>query len=82
VRALVNQRFVVAEGGGAQPLIANRRYLGQWETFDLLTNADGTISLRSLANGRYVSAEAGGAQPLVANRTSIGQWEKFRLVPQ
>jgi hypothetical protein len=47
--------------------------------FQLVTNADGTVSL--LWNGTlYVTAEAAGSQPLVANRTAIGPWEKFNFV--
>ena len=61
-------------------MLANRRYLGNWETYDLVNNSDGTVSLRSQANSRYVTAEAGGGRPLIANRTAIGPWEKFRLI--
>ena len=70
----------VAESAGSQPFLANRRYLGSWETYDLVNNSDGTISLRSHANNRYVTAEAGGRRPLIANRTATGPWEKFRLI--
>ncbi len=36
LRAEVNGRYVCAEGGGAQPLVANRTAVGPWETFDLV----------------------------------------------
>ena len=35
--ATVNSRYVVAENGGAAPLIANRTAIGPWEQFDLAT---------------------------------------------
>jgi hypothetical protein len=47
------------------------------QRFRLLTNTDGTVSLRANLNGKYVTAEKAGAQPLFANRTAIGPWEKF-----
>jgi hypothetical protein len=68
---------VTAENGGASPLIANRTSIGAWERFQVVANADGTVSLLANANGRYVTAENGGAAALVANRTAIGAWEKF-----
>jgi flagella basal body P-ring formation protein FlgA len=61
-------------------LIANRTAIGAWEEFDLINNADGSISLRALANGRYVTAENAGAAALIANRTAIGPWEEFDLI--
>ncbi|MFD1052623.1 hypothetical protein ACFQ1S_47025, partial [Kibdelosporangium lantanae] len=63
-----------------QPLIANRTAIGAWETFQLVRNGDGSVSLRAQANNNYVCAENAGAQPLIANRTAIGAWEQFDLV--
>lgn len=34
LRSLANHRLVCAEGAGAQPLIANRDEIGQWEMFE------------------------------------------------
>ncbi|MFC7762390.1 hypothetical protein ACFQY4_33420 [Catellatospora bangladeshensis] len=76
----MNSRYVCADNAGANPLIANRTAIGGWETFALIRNSNGSISLRAQANGRYVVAENGGAAPLIANRTSIGPWEQFDLV--
>jgi hypothetical protein len=70
---------VAAENAGAAPLIANRTAIGPWETFQLIRNTDGSVSLRALANGRFVTAENAGAAPLIANRTAIGTWERFDL---
>ncbi len=47
--------------------------------FQLIHNADGTISLRSVATNRYVSGN-NGTSPLAADRTAIGPWEEFYQV--
>jgi phospholipase C len=77
LRAVANNQYVCADNWGTAPLIANRSGAGEWETFDLITNPDSTVSLVALANGQYVSAENAGTEPLIASRTAIGTWEKF-----
>jgi glucosylceramidase len=52
---------------------------GSWERFQLVTNADGTVSFKALKNGRDVQADLGSG-PLKANGLSIGGWEKFSKV--
>ncbi|GIF53659.1 hypothetical protein DFJ67_2531 [Asanoa ferruginea] len=52
-------------------------YVGDAQRFRLVTNADGSVSLRAKLNGKYVTAEKAGKQPLYANRAAIGPWEKF-----
>jgi beta-glucosidase-like glycosyl hydrolase len=79
-RAHANGRYVTAENAGASPLIANRTAIGPWESFDLVTNADGSISLHAHANNQYVCADNAGASPLIANRTAIGSWESYDLI--
>jgi hypothetical protein len=49
---------------------------GSWERFQLVSNADGTVSFKALKNSRYVQAELGSG-PLRASGLSIGGWEKF-----
>jgi Glycosyl hydrolases family 25 len=78
--ARANARYVTAESAGRKPLIANRTAAGPWERFQLLTNRDGSNSLRALINGKYVTADHAGANPLIANRTRIGPWERFKLI--
>ncbi|MGW3412580.1 fascin domain-containing protein [Streptomyces sp. NPDC000888] len=63
----------------SHPLIADRTAIGTWETFQLVHNSNGTVSLLASANGKYVTADNGGADPLIANRTAIGTWEQFDL---
>lgn len=52
-------------------------YVRDSQRFRIVTNSDGTISLRAKLNGKYVTAEKAGAAPLYANRTAVGPWEKF-----
>jgi Carbohydrate binding module (family 6)/PKD domain len=80
LRALANNQYVSAAGAGAQPLIANRAAIGQWEQFDLVSLGGASVALRSGANGLYVCADNAGADPLIANRTAAGPWETFTLV--
>ncbi|MEY9911677.1 hypothetical protein ABIA35_007933 [Catenulispora sp. MAP12-49] len=48
--------------------------------FDLVTNPDGSVSLRAHANARLVTADNAGASPLINNRTGVGPWEEFDLI--
>jgi hypothetical protein len=75
-----NGKYVCAENAGADPLVANRDAVGQWETFALIHNPDGSVSFKSAANGKYVCADNAGASPLIANRDAIGPWESFDQV--
>ena len=68
---------MTADNAGASPLIANRTAIGPWETFDLVGNSDGSVSLRAHANNDYVTAPNAGASPLIANKTTIGPSEEF-----
>jgi lysophospholipase L1-like esterase len=79
-RAHANGKYVTAENGGANPLIANRTAIGSWEQFDELDAGNGNIALRAHANGQLVCADNAGANPLIANRTAIGSWESFQLI--
>jgi hypothetical protein len=50
-----------------------------WELFNLVDNADGTVSLQSHANNLYVSAP-NSTTALVANSSTIGTSQKFDLI--
>ena len=76
LHAGANSKWVTAEDAGASPLVARASTPGAWEKFDVVGNADGTVSLIAHVNGKYVSADHGGAAPLIANRSSAGDWEK------
>ncbi|HEY1488730.1 MAG TPA: lectin, partial [Micromonosporaceae bacterium] len=75
-----NGDIVTAANAGASPLIASSTTVGTAEEFDLINNADGSVSLRAHANGDIVTAENAGAAALIANRTAIGPWEEFDLI--
>ena len=60
--------------------IATRTTAGAAETFQVIRNADGSVSLIAAANGKYVCAENAGAGALIANRATIGAWERFDLI--
>jgi hypothetical protein len=72
-----NGKYVCAENAGASPLVANRDAAGLWETFTLVRNPDGSVSLKAAVNAKYVCADNAGAAPLIANRDAIGAWESF-----
>lgn len=80
LRSRANNQYVCAENAGADPLIANRTAIGDWERFDLLDLGGGAVALRARVNGRYVCAENAGANALIANRTAVGPWETFQRV--
>ncbi|SCE70643.1 Peptidase inhibitor I9 [Micromonospora haikouensis] len=82
LRARVNDSLVVAESGGAKPLIARSWQLGGWEKFDIRPDpaGSGMVTLKSKANGKFVAADGGGSKPLIAKSTSVSTWELFQLV--
>jgi hypothetical protein len=79
LRAHANGRVVTAESAGAQPLIAHTVNTAGWETFNLIDNSDGTISLQSTANSDYVTAP-NSTTALIANSATIGTAQKYNLI--
>ncbi|MGD0952149.1 MAG: matrixin family metalloprotease [Methanotrichaceae archaeon] len=79
LQADANGKYVCAENAGQSPLIANRDWTQQWETFGLIDLGNNNIALQAV-NGKYVCAEDAGQLPLIANRDAIGQWETFKLI--
>lgn len=73
------QGLFSAQNGGGNDVYANRPQVGDWETWTLVDNNDGTVSFESF-NGNYLSAQLGGGTALYVNRTTIGTWEKFYVV--
>jgi hypothetical protein len=71
--------YVMVEFSADKRLVARLTSITDNDTFKLITNADGTVSLQSRATGQYVCDQR-GAGPLVADRGAIGDWEKFYLV--
>lgn len=86
LRSVGNNRFVSATASGTGTLTATAQVASAWEDFDVVSNANGSVSLRSRISGNFVSADIGLAAPntsdLVSNRATASQWEQFKLVPQ
>ena len=78
IRSIANGQVVCAENGGSETIVANRSSCGgAWETFQIVNNNDGTVSLRSVSNGKYVCAVIDEKNQLLPRSGSIGTWEKF-----
>ncbi len=81
--AIANKRVVCAENNGASTLAASRDDCnGKWETFELINNDDGSISLRSRTNSNFVMADVHGGGNLIPVAINIGEWERFFLEKQ
>ncbi|SMO40278.1 Cellulase (glycosyl hydrolase family 5) [Saccharicrinis carchari] len=79
-KGVSTNKIISADNGGNDPLVANRSsYGGAWETFTVVHNSDGTISLKSEANGKYVCAVHDEDNRLIARSSGIGAWEKFYI---
>jgi hypothetical protein len=72
------QGLLSAQMGGGHGVYANRVEVGEWETWRLIDNRDGTVSLQTF-NGHWLCAEEGGGRGCQANRTTVGEWERFVL---
>src|SRR5262249_38811124 len=61
------------------PLVADRQAVGNWERFQWIELAGGSVALLGQTTGRYVSADLNVAAyaPLVSDRTAVGTWESF-----
>ena len=80
IKSVANEKYVVAENGGSDSIVANRdSYGGSWETFYLINNDDGTVSLKADANNKYVCAVLDEENQLVPRSESVGTWEKFQI---
>lgn len=86
IRAVANNAFVSATATGTSFLTATAQTASTWEQFEIVSNANGTVSFKATISGNYVSADIGLAAPntskLISNRTAINGWEQFTLVPQ
>ena len=80
IKAVANEKYVAAENGGSDPIVANRdSYGGSWETFYLINNDDGTVSIKADANNKYVCAVLDEENQLVPRSDNVGTWEKFQI---
>lgn len=80
IKSVANGKYVAAENGGSETIVANRdSYGGSWETFYLINNDDGTVSLKADANNKYVCAVLDEENQLVPRSDNVGTWEKFQI---
>ena len=80
IKAVANEKYVAAEHGGSDPIVANRdNYSGSWETFYIVNNDDGTVSIKADANNKYVCAVLDEENQLTPRSNSISTWEKFKI---
>ena len=80
IKSVANEKYVVAENGGSETIVANRdSYGGSWETFYLINNDDGTVSIKADANNKYVCAVLDEENQLVSRSDNVGTWEKFQI---
>ena len=80
IKSVVNEKYVAAENGGSDPIVANRdSYSGSWETFYIVNNDDGTVSIKADANNKYVCAVLDEENQLTPRSNSISTWEKFKI---
>ena len=86
IRAMANNNFVTATAAGTSFLTATASVASTWEQYQVINNANGTISLQATISGNFVSADIGLAAPntdrLIANRPVASTWEQFTVVPQ
>src|SRR5688572_14206089 len=80
LRAANNNNFASASAAGTSFLTATAPIADAWEQFEVINNANGTISLRAKVSGNLVAADIGLAAPntsrLISNRATIGTWEQ------
>lgn len=78
-----NGKFVTADRNNGGKLVADRDYVGEWESFELVQASPGLISLRN-TNGRFVCPhyELPGARAnqLSADKGEAFDWERFTVV--
>ena len=80
IKSVANEKYVAAENGGSNPIVANRdNYSGSWETFYIVNNDDGTVSIKADANNKYVCAALDEENQLTPRSDSISTWEKFKI---
>ena len=80
IKSIANEKYVVAENGGSDPLMANRdSYSGAWETFFIENNGDGTVNIKAEANNKYVCAVLDEENQLTSRSDSPSTWEKFQI---
>jgi len=77
------QGFFRADNGGGGAVWCNSAKVQDWETFRLVNNGNGTISLQAVDKGTYFTAVLGGGpgSSCYCGATVAKDWEMFKLIP-
>ena len=78
VALLFHTGFLLAKNEGGGRVLADAPWTKKWESWELIRNDDGTVSLKS-DNGHYFVAKDGGGSFCAATSPKIDSWEKFHL---
>ena len=76
--SLNSYKYVTVEADTLN-MVPAKESIGDSEIFEIIVNADGTLSLKSKTNGKFVTVEASGI--LRASAGEIGDSEKFVFIP-
>ena len=71
--------YICAEEGGGREIIADRKMIAGWQSFEMEDLGDGKVAFRA-ANGQYVCVEEGSGCELMANRYHLSGRETFSLI--
>jgi len=74
-----NGQYVCAEGSGGREVVANRNWIGPWETFGIVDLGNNNFALKAY-NGQYLCAAGSDGSQVMANGNSIGSPEILRLI--
>lgn len=80
LRAMKNNLYLSAEGGGGSVCVANRTSASGWESFDITFLSDNEVQLKSF-DGNYLGVDEMSSQStLVATATLPSESETFLLI--
>ena len=79
-----NGKYVCADGDNREVMVADREYIGAWESFVLEPLDSGRVAIRT-HRGLYVAADhalpGDSSDRLMADRPGVGAWERFTIIP-
>lgn len=78
LKALANNKYLVAESGTNRPIEADRTAIGGWEKFTWESQGGNKVALKAAVNDLYVQARLNfGGDPLQARASAVQGWETF-----
>lgn len=83
LRAMKNNFYLSAEGGGGSSCSVNRSEASGWETFNVTYVTNDLVQLQTFS-GNYLGIDGSGTSSLIATATQAGNTETFQLhdIPQ